>query len=96
VDVSSETLPLELIHATGPDGQYLDKKHTLRHFKDQWHPLLFERSNYEGWVKQGSQTLAERAAARVSEILSQHTPDPLPEMIKNQLRVIVENPTQPV
>jgi trimethylamine---corrinoid protein Co-methyltransferase len=96
VDISSETLALDLIQDTGPDGQYLDKKHTLRHFKDQWHPLLFDRSNYEGWVKRGSQTLAERAAERVGEILNQHTPDPLPDKVKVEIQKIVENPTHRV
>ena len=91
VEVTPETLALELIHETGPDGQYLGTKHTVRHFRDQWHPLLFERNNYEGWVKQGSKTLAERAAERVNEILNTHKPEPLTEKVKEQLRVIVEN-----
>jgi len=91
VEITDETLALDLIHETGPDGQYLDKKHTLRHFRDQWHPLLFERYNYEGWVKNGSQTLAERAAERVNEILNTHKTEQLPEKVKEQLRAIVEN-----
>src|SRR4030042_3874591 len=41
VDVCAETLALELIHEAGPDGQYLNKKHTLHHFREQWHPFLF-------------------------------------------------------
>jgi trimethylamine--corrinoid protein Co-methyltransferase len=89
--VTTETLALELIHETGPDGQYLNKKHTVSHFRDQWHPLLFERYNYEGWVKQGSKTLAERAAERVNEILISHKTEPLPEKVKEQLREIVQN-----
>jgi trimethylamine--corrinoid protein Co-methyltransferase len=94
VEITSETLALELMHDTGPDGQYLDKKHTVRHFREQWHPLLFERDNYTGWVKKGSKTLAERAAERVNEILTTHKPEPLPEMVKERLRAIVENPTR--
>ena len=93
VEVNPESLALELIRETGPDGQYLDKKHTLRHFKEQWHPLLFDRSNYESWVKKGSQTLAERACGRVNEILNSHSPEPLPEKIKDGIRAIVEHPT---
>jgi trimethylamine--corrinoid protein Co-methyltransferase len=93
VDVSPETLALDVIQAAGPDGQYLDKKHTVRHFRDQWHPLLFDRNNYEGWVKKGSQTLAERAARRVDEILASHKPDPLPDGVKQAIRAIVERPT---
>jgi trimethylamine--corrinoid protein Co-methyltransferase len=91
VEINAETLALELIHETGPDGQYLDKKHTVRHFRDQWHPLLFERYNYEGWVNKGSKTLAERAAERVNEILNTHITEPLPEKVKEALRAIVEN-----
>jgi trimethylamine--corrinoid protein Co-methyltransferase len=91
VEITTETLALELIHETSPDGQYLDKKHTVRHFRDQWHPLLFERYNYEGWVKKGSKTLAERAAERVNEILNTHKTEPLPEKVKEALRAIVEN-----
>jgi trimethylamine--corrinoid protein Co-methyltransferase len=91
--MSTETLALDLIHETGPDGQYLNKKHTVRHFRDQWHPLLFDRDNYEGWVKKGSKTLAERAAERVNEILNTHKVEPLPDKVKEELRAIVENAT---
>lgn len=91
VEITAESLALELIQETGPDGQYLDKKHTLHHFREQWHPLLFECNNYEGWVKKGSRTLAERAADRVNEILHAHKTEPLPEKIKEALREIVEN-----
>lgn len=91
VEITTETLALELVNQTGPDGQYLDKKHTVRHFRDQWHPLLFERNNHEGWVNKDSKTLAERAAERVNEILYTHKTEPLPEKVKGELRAIVEN-----
>jgi trimethylamine--corrinoid protein Co-methyltransferase len=92
VEVNQETLALDLINQTGPDGYYLDKKHTVRHFREQWHPLLFERDNYEGWTRKGSKTLANRAAERVSEILANHTPQPLPNATQTALREIVEHP----
>lgn len=88
VTVDQEMLALDLIHETGPDGQYLDKKHTLRHFKEQWHPLLFDRTNYESWVKKGSKTLEQRACERVDEILNTHKPESLPDIIKAGLREI--------
>lgn len=93
VRMDDETLALELIHEKGPDGQYLDTDHTLEHFRDQWHPELFDRANYSGWVKKGSQTLGERAAQRVSEILEEHKPEPLPDKIQSEIRTVVENPT---
>jgi trimethylamine---corrinoid protein Co-methyltransferase len=94
VEVSPETLALDLINHTGPDGHFLDKKHTVSHFREQWHPLLFERDNYEGWTRKGSKTLATRAAERVTEILNTHVPQPLPGAVQAALRDIVEHPHQ--
>ncbi len=93
VDVCQETLAADLVHAAGPDGQYLDKKHTQRHFREQWHPILFERDNYETWAKKGSKTLEQRASEKVDQILTSHIPDPLPAKVKQALKEIVENPT---
>jgi trimethylamine--corrinoid protein Co-methyltransferase len=92
VDITPDTLALDLIHTAGPDGHFLDKKHTVNHFRDQWYPLLFERDNYEGWVKKGSQSLAERAGRRVNEILSQHISTPLPQNVKEGIRAVIEHP----
>jgi trimethylamine--corrinoid protein Co-methyltransferase len=94
VEITDETLALDLIDEIGPDGQYLDSDHTLRHFRDQWHPPLFDRYNFDGWVAKGSMTLEKRAAEHVDNILSTHQPEPLPEEVKAKLRAIVENPTK--
>jgi len=91
VEISTESLALDMINAAGPDGQYLDKKHTLRHFREQWHPLLFDRNNYETWVKKGKKTLAQRASERVNEILGTHKTEPLPADIKQAIHAIVES-----
>jgi trimethylamine--corrinoid protein Co-methyltransferase len=95
VEITDETLALDLIHEIGPDGQYLDSDHTLRHFRDQWHPSLFDRHNYDSWAAKGGKTLAETAAEYVEDILSNHQPEPLSAGIKAKLRSIIENPTQP-
>ena len=91
VEISTESLALDMINATGPDGQYLDKRHTLRHFREQWHPLLFDRNNYETWVKKGKMTLAQRASEGVDEILITHKTEPLPAKIKQAIHAIVES-----
>jgi trimethylamine---corrinoid protein Co-methyltransferase len=91
VEINDETLALDLIDEVGPDGQYLNTEHTLRHFRQQWHPNLFDRNNYQGWEKKGSKSLAERAAERVEEILSTHKPERLREDIQQALRASVQN-----
>jgi trimethylamine--corrinoid protein Co-methyltransferase len=90
VDVSDEALCLDLIDEIGPDGFYLEHEHTYEHFRQRWYPSLFERNNYDGWLAQGGQTLAERAADKVTKILAEHKPEPLPQDVAQQLRAIVQ------
>ncbi len=90
IEVSDETLALDVIAQAGPDGQYLNKEHTRTHFRDVWYPNLFERDDYLTWQDRGCTTLAERAAERVEKILQQHRPEPLPDDVKAQLEKIVQ------
>ena len=64
-----EALALDLVDELGPAGQFLATRHTRRHFRDQWYPKLFDRKTREAWQTDGGTTLAERAAARMNEIL---------------------------
>ncbi len=90
VEISDETLALDLIEQAGPGGQYLEFKHTQRHFRERYYPRLIERDNYTGWVNKGSKTMAERAAERVESILATHTPQPLPPDVAAAIHAIVE------
>jgi trimethylamine--corrinoid protein Co-methyltransferase len=89
-EVSDETLALDVIAAMGPDGQYLGTKHTKKHYRERWYPDLFERTNYETWLKGGGKNLSERAAEKIDKILKEHKPEPLPSEIKAELREIVQ------
>ena len=89
VEISDETLALDLICELGPDGGFLDTEHTLMHFRERWYPRLLERDNYDGWLAGGGKTLAERAAERVDEILATHRPQPLPQQAADAARAIV-------
>jgi trimethylamine--corrinoid protein Co-methyltransferase len=91
VDVSDEALALDVIAQTGPEGHYLNKDHTRRHFREIWYPRLFERGDYKTWKDEGGKTLAERAAERVERLLGEHQPAPLPEGVRARLRKIVEH-----
>jgi trimethylamine--corrinoid protein Co-methyltransferase len=90
VDVSDESLAVDLIHEVGPDGQYFDTKHTLAHYRERWYPRLINRDNYDDWTAKGSPTLEQRAAERVEEILAEHKPEPLPEDVAQAVHAIVE------
>lgn len=76
--VTPETLALDTIDAVGPGGSYLQERHTVRHFRDNWFPTLMNRRSYEQWAAAGSRSLAGRANERVRQILRDHQPEPLP------------------
>jgi len=90
VEINDETLALDLIDEVGPDGQFLDSKHTLEHFRKRWYPSLFERGNYAKWLAKGGKTLGQRAAEQVDTILAEHKPEPLPEDVARATHAIVE------
>jgi trimethylamine--corrinoid protein Co-methyltransferase len=94
IEISDETLALDLIDEVGPDGQFLDSDHTIRHFRERWYPRLIERDNYERWLSKGSQAIAQRAAERVSQILASHKTQPLPADVAQALYAVVERATK--
>jgi trimethylamine--corrinoid protein Co-methyltransferase len=90
VEVSDETLALDLIAQVGAHGQYLKTGHTRKHVRDTWYPELFERGTFNDWVQKGSQTLVERAAVRIQKILAEHQVEPLGEGVQERLAEIVK------
>ncbi len=90
VEISDETLCLDLIDKVGPDGQYLDCKHTLDNFRDRWYPKLFDRSSFDGWEAKDGKSLGERAIDQVNTILVEHEPEPLPDDVAKAVHKIVE------
>jgi len=90
VEISDETLALDLIDEIGPDGSFLDSDHTMKHFRERWYPQVFERGNYDQWMEAGGLDLGLRAAQRADTILKEHQPEPLPEDVQQQLKAIVQ------
>ena len=88
-EVNDETLALDVIAELGPDGDFLNTAHTLKHFRERWYPDLFERMSYHSWLSKGGKDLAERAKEKIDAILAEHTPEPLPAKTRERLREIV-------
>jgi trimethylamine--corrinoid protein Co-methyltransferase len=90
VPVDDETLALDLVDEVGIDGSFLDTEHTLEHYRERWYPTLFERYSHEGWQARGGQSLLDRAAARVSELLAAHRPPEIDPAAAQAIRAVVE------
>lgn len=88
-EVSDETLALDVIAQVGPQGQFLNTGHTVRHYQERWYPHLFERESYPPWAEKGAKSLADRAAERIEQIVSEHKPEPLSRKVKDEIHKIV-------
>jgi len=89
LEVSDETLALDVIDKIGPDGNFMATSHTQHHYRDDWYPQLFERRNFDAWEKAGSKTMRQRANEKALKILEQHRPEALPVPVQQNLNRIV-------
>jgi trimethylamine--corrinoid protein Co-methyltransferase len=87
--VDDETLALDVIKSVGPNGTYLAEKHTRRHRKEIWRPTVWDRTPYDGWLRDGKQGALEKATEIADDILANYRPEPLPEDVAAELRAIV-------
>ncbi len=90
IEVSDETLALDVIRSVGPNGTYLAEKHTRRHMKEIWRPGIWDRTPYDAWLAAGKPGALENAEERAREILRTHAPVPLPDDVGVELRRLVE------
>ena len=89
IEVSRETLALEVIEKVGPGGHYLDQDHTYNHFKSEsWMPDLMVRSAYDEWHNQGAKDMATRIQEKLEDIVKNHKAPPLPDKILASLAEI--------
>ncbi len=91
LEINEETMALDLIDKIGPGGEYLTSEHTLKHFKENWYPELISRVPYEKWEEEGKKDLGIKANEKAKYILENHTPKPLEEKLKAELRKIVKS-----
>lgn len=86
IEVTEETLAVDVICEVDHGGTFLNHPHTRKHFrKEQYFPKLFDRRKYEDWVRRGRKDALQRATERVQEILKDHWPEPLDAGIKKRI-----------
>jgi trimethylamine--corrinoid protein Co-methyltransferase len=70
IEVSEETLAVDLIKKMGFNGNYLFENHTRAHVRELWQAKLGETGNYDGWKNAGAKSTTEKAQEKVVEILA--------------------------
>jgi trimethylamine--corrinoid protein Co-methyltransferase len=89
--VNTDTLGLDVIKEAGPGGHFLDKDHTLEHFRTEFYqPWLFDRDNFDSWHAKGSQQCMETAHKKVKEILASYAVPELPADLDKALQKFIK------
>ncbi len=90
--VTEDRLAADLIAEVGPGGEYLTQMHTFQNFKSEFYlPAVEERSSYDNWESQGSQTIEQKANAQWKKALETYEEPGLPEETDRALRAYIEN-----
>jgi len=78
VEVTPETLALDVVREVGPGGSFLSTRHTARHVRTaQWRPGILNRQGHDRWREEGGLDLRERARRTAQRLLAGHEPAPL-------------------
>lgn len=97
IQVTKESLALEVIDQVRPGGEYVTSDPTYRHFREGWFPALVgDRHAHEDWIQKGGKTLGDRANEKVREILASHTPEPLSDAVEARVKALIAEAEHPV
>jgi len=91
IEVTPDTLAVNVIREVGPGGQFLAHSHTREHYRlENWEPKLSNRMTREEWEESGARDVREMAREEVKRILATHHPKPLDKDVQKKLQQIVK------
>lgn len=92
IEVTAETLALDVIRQVGPGGEFVSHEHTYRHFKEaQSRSVLIDRRMPDDWVSMGSVDMLTKANEVAIDLYDNYKPLPLSSDVQKKLREIVNN-----
>jgi trimethylamine--corrinoid protein Co-methyltransferase len=78
LEVSPDTLAVDVLVKVGPGGDFLGQRHTSRHLRSsQWRPELLNRMSHDRWLETGGLDLTEKARRKARAIVATHEVAPL-------------------
>lgn len=92
VEVSKETLAIDIIKTVAHDGHFLKERHTIDWFeKEQYIPSLVIDRNRRSSQRYGPFDISQRANMRSKKLLVEHKPEPLDPDIEIKLDDLMKN-----
>lgn len=91
LDMSENGQALDAIREVGPGQHHLGSAHTLANFETAFYrSQIADNASFEQWEEEGSLTAANRANARVKELLASYEPPSIDDALDAELREYVE------
>jgi len=91
IEVSDDTLMLDLIDRIGPGGQFVSTKETAKRCRAEiWIPTLMDRESWVNWEASGALTMQDRIKARLTKILQDHRPPPIADGVAERIEAILQ------
>ncbi len=91
IDVTEETMAVELIKRAHEIKNFLHERHTIAHMREASRPDLIDRNTRGTWEGKGSKDMTQLAREKARRIIQTHEPDPLSDDVKKQMREMVED-----
>jgi trimethylamine--corrinoid protein Co-methyltransferase len=93
--IDEESIGLETILEAGPGGHFLDKDHTVRHFREEhWNPTIWSRQMLRPWLDGERRLDADLARERAIQVQREVQRDgPAPGMsasLEREVRRVIE------
>lgn len=90
IEVTDETLALDVIDNVGPGGHFLGERHTIENFKKEtWFPTLIDRTRYDEWKMKGAVSMGDRIKEKTQQIINEHQPKALSTEVIEKINEIV-------
>jgi len=90
IDVTDDSLALDVLQEVGPAGEFLTHMHTFNFFREWFRPTVIDRATYEIWEENGGKNYNERLEPEVERILASHQPEPLDEKMVQEMKRLVD------
>jgi len=91
IEVTEETLALDVIAAAGHGGDFLGARHTKKFVRgQQWKPTLLNRDTQKNWEAAGALTATDKAHQKLVDIMASHKPEPMAPEMKAKMDAMVD------
>jgi len=91
IEVTDETLAVDVTKQVGPEGMFIGQRHTLQHFNENFISKVMNREVRETWEKKGSKGAEAIAKEIAQKILAEHHPKPLDPYTERALGDVVKD-----